>query len=389
MSSNSSSTSIDTLNEDVLLHIFEFNCNMFEVYGTLGTARATSQVCRQWRYLMLETPSLWAKLIDIGEFSELRNSKWQKEVIKRSGDAPLWIMADDTEDKDNWSDDGIPSDDYIDRFFEDIVPNIWHRIEKLILPSYYEYHVTHLMLSFPAPLLVHIEAAAGYTKDPQINAKTTPLFANHAPMLREIHLIGIFISPRAPWLCQLCSLSLDDTYSFSDALAVLSATANLQVLNILGISPRNKDTSLPIVSLSRLKSLTHRFDDPNAGVTLLDYMSIPIGCSLTLYFKRLSRNARYANAYNKPFILSIIDHFFRHAEPTLKLQTFDCLNLEYTENKQIYWKCTANVAFKPSLLIAVPLQDHSTLVYSNCSSQSSSNWICQVLLISKSQLTVN
>ncbi len=170
----------------------------------------------------------------------------------------------DTEDKDNWSDDGTPSDDYIDRFFHDVIPNIWNRIEKLVLPSYYEYHVEHLMLSFPAPLLVHIEPAVEYyPKDPQINATTTPLFSNHAPMLREMYLSSKFVSPRAPWLCQLCSLSLDGTYSFSDALSILSATVLLQELKILGIHPRNKNTSLPIVSLPHLELLTHCFDDPN------------------------------------------------------------------------------------------------------------------------------
>ncbi len=358
MSSNLSSTAIHALNEDVLLHIFEFNGNMFVIRGALGTTLATSQVCRQWRYLMLETPSLWAKLIDIGEFSGLRKFKLQKEVLQRSGDAPLWIKADDTEDKDDWSDDGIPSDDYIRRFFKDVVPNIWHRIEKLVLPRYYEYQVTHLMLSFPAPLLVHIEAAAGYTPDRQINATTTPLFANHAPMLRKMYLSSKFVSPRAPWISQLCSLSLDDTYSFSDALSILSATVNLQELNFFGIRPRSKNTSLPIVSLPRLGLLTHCFDDPNARLTILDYMSIPIGCSLTLYFEMESpRYERYV--YKKPFILCIFDHFFRHAEPTLKSQTFDCLQFEYTENKYIYWKCTANSALEPLLYISVPLHGHS------------------------------
>ena len=45
--------------------IFEMNANMFVDDRALGTTRSTSQVCRSWRNIMLVTPSIWAKLIDL------------------------------------------------------------------------------------------------------------------------------------------------------------------------------------------------------------------------------------------------------------------------------------------------------------------------------------
>ncbi len=45
MTSNSSTTGIHTLNEDVLLHIFELNGNMFKVYGALKTTTCLHHKC--------------------------------------------------------------------------------------------------------------------------------------------------------------------------------------------------------------------------------------------------------------------------------------------------------------------------------------------------------
>ncbi len=65
MSLSLRSTYIDILDDDALLYIFTINANMFLDEDALVTTCATSLVCRRWRNLMLDTPSLWAKLIDM------------------------------------------------------------------------------------------------------------------------------------------------------------------------------------------------------------------------------------------------------------------------------------------------------------------------------------
>ncbi|KJA24789.1 hypothetical protein HYPSUDRAFT_38451 [Hypholoma sublateritium FD-334 SS-4] len=83
------------VNNDVLLCIFTLNANMFFDRQALHTARATSQVCRQWRDLMLEAPLLWAKLIDMDICDNDGKLDWINEIIRRSGTvAPLWIKAE-------------------------------------------------------------------------------------------------------------------------------------------------------------------------------------------------------------------------------------------------------------------------------------------------------
>ncbi len=106
----STSTYIHILNDDVLLHIFTFNADMFcadysyyfqrmeewnpySCHTPLRTARKTSQVCQKWRNLMLDTPSLWAKLINMHELYYLAGNEWWDEVIRRTGEAPLWIQV--------------------------------------------------------------------------------------------------------------------------------------------------------------------------------------------------------------------------------------------------------------------------------------------------------
>ena len=59
------SSPIHSLPYDLLMAIFEMNANMFVDDRALGTTRSTSQVCRSWRNIVLVTPSIWAKLIDL------------------------------------------------------------------------------------------------------------------------------------------------------------------------------------------------------------------------------------------------------------------------------------------------------------------------------------
>ena len=104
---------------------------MFSDMGAqaLHVTRATSQVCRHWRNLMLNTPSLWAKSIDLNLiFSGSFKIKWLEELLRRSRTAPLWIKGN-----------RIPLDrpaelsEEILRSVFKITTENWHRIEKLIV----------------------------------------------------------------------------------------------------------------------------------------------------------------------------------------------------------------------------------------------------------------
>jgi len=51
------------------------------------TVRRTSQVCRRWRAIALNTPTLWAHIIDLES-----RSRWIEVVLDRARSAPLDLI---------------------------------------------------------------------------------------------------------------------------------------------------------------------------------------------------------------------------------------------------------------------------------------------------------
>ncbi len=127
MSVPSQSTYIDILDDDALLYIFTMNANMFVDDGALVTTCATSLVCRRWRNLMLDTPSLWAKLIDMGWISCAVEYEFRNELLRRTGTAPLWIKA-------TWIVRIQPANhpQKSANFLFDVLEENWHRTQKLV-----------------------------------------------------------------------------------------------------------------------------------------------------------------------------------------------------------------------------------------------------------------
>ncbi len=129
MTASPRSTYIDTLDYDTLLHIFTMNANMFSYQDgdkALPTTWATSQVCQRWREMMLNTPSLWAKVIYIDSSGCCRGAEWWKELIRRTSTALLWIRVYDPFGFTR-STDGSR----FTKVFTSILHENWTRIEKL------------------------------------------------------------------------------------------------------------------------------------------------------------------------------------------------------------------------------------------------------------------
>ena len=80
----------------------------------LDNLRLSSQVCRDWRSIIVGSPSLWAQAIDLdnllpnifdytsdyesepepeNEGEEDGARLWMNEVIRRTGNTPLWIKG--------------------------------------------------------------------------------------------------------------------------------------------------------------------------------------------------------------------------------------------------------------------------------------------------------
>ncbi len=202
---------------DLLLEIFKLNANMFTDDEALNITRATSQVCRSWRNVMLATPSIWAKLIDLDCVRNLILNKWRNELIRRSATSLLWIKAKKLND--------INPGHYLVNFLFDVVHKHWNRdsntgcqcIRKDI------HTIQYAPLFLPAPHLKVFDLNIGTALD------TLTLFSRQAPMLRRFNSQWQQVDSNAPWLHQLHSIEL---LLEANTLSVLSATHNLQELKI-------------------------------------------------------------------------------------------------------------------------------------------------------------
>ena len=160
---------IQRLNVDVLWRIFDINADIFNDHRALHTTLATSGVCHDWRTLLLNSPSIWAHVMD------LDNRLWNtlegtREMIRRTGTALMWMRT-------------------ILLHRMNIIATNWERIEKLeiyIRPNE-EDHWTALRR--PAPYLksfsIRFNPEYHKFKDPMPS-----LFAGSAPMLQHFRLKG-------------------------------------------------------------------------------------------------------------------------------------------------------------------------------------------------------
>lgn len=316
---NPSSTPIHSLNNDILLSIFTMNADMFADQYALRTTRFTSQVCLNWRSLMLDTPTLWARLIDMGCISHRGSDKWRDKLMRRSGAAPLWIRANRPD----------PSVDNA-KILSHIIDKNWHRIQHMVIQnqdSGATYSV-RLALTFPAPQLQTFYVTVRHAMRAEGNkeAQAAPLFGGHAPMLRRFQLFGYVVDHRAPWLRHLHFISLDDAYNIRDALVVLSATHRLQELMIKEISHSNTPSCLPMVSLPHLKSLKYE-GHPQLCTTFLDHVEIPLYCSLSISVADIYEDQD--SSVTQQQILSAVGTFNRYARRFPQSNIFQTIHLNY------------------------------------------------------------
>ena len=270
------------LNNDVILEIIRFNGNMFIDKGALDSTRYASQVCRAWRSAIINTPLVWARLIDLDSFHGLRSNEWGKEIVRRSGKAPLWIKA--VQDWTRYSHPIVAQR----VFFRDIMLEHWERVQILHLSTlvlvYKE--MWKVPLCRPAPslntLYIHSTDQC-HSRTIGVMHKFANLFSGCAPMLRNFSVDYHKVDLNARWLLNLRSIMLDSAYNLSECLFVLSATRNLEVLKITHPIGQTESQIHPqhLVRLPVLKYLllTLNLDDMNL---MLDHLVIPHGCCVLL-----------------------------------------------------------------------------------------------------------
>ncbi len=219
---------------------------------------------------MLNTPSLWAKVIHIDSSCWRIGAEQWKELMRRTGTALLWIRVDGFFGLAN------------SVFYRHSQEN-WSRIEKLKmimsigdsshLPSWETF-------SRPAPVLETFDVTFDIPHTVLVPDYTaiSPPFSGYAPMLRRFKFPFDIIDEHVPWLNRLHSIELNGMYSVGAALGILSSTHCLQELKIGHLYlPEEISTPMPIVSLPNLKFLEYT-GQPSECATFLDHIEIPLDC---------------------------------------------------------------------------------------------------------------
>ena len=118
---------INKLPNDVLFFIFSINADMTDEspqcwddkklpYRALHVTRHTSQVSKYWRTLVLESPTIWARIIDLELFRPSLES-WREEVLRRCGKCLLSVKGLSSFERDSSTSVFTDKDTFIEFFF--------------------------------------------------------------------------------------------------------------------------------------------------------------------------------------------------------------------------------------------------------------------------------
>ncbi|KAF9538910.1 hypothetical protein CPC08DRAFT_717505 [Agrocybe pediades] len=262
----------ERLNTDILYSIFNLNASDYhcDAKERLGITIRTSQVCKAWRGLLLESATIWAKLVYIGPSARGISLKRASEALRRSKAAPLWLEGNFPSTKD------LGQEDLFD-FFIKILREDWERMQNITLVSApHTCFVLHDILSAyanplhrPAPTLrsfnINCTCWCQRQQEP-LDRPPSSLFSNVAPFIREFRARSklLTFSIHAPWLAGLCVFSTEKGSTTSTLCELVEALRSMPFLEEMEIGheivhdPRNdakENCMLPI----HLPSLTYMY----------------------------------------------------------------------------------------------------------------------------------
>ncbi|KAF4617623.1 hypothetical protein D9613_006211 [Agrocybe pediades] len=328
---------ISRLHEEIMWMIFLKNTNIHDDLR-LTTALCSSQVCQKWRQLMLNSPSIWGRLIDLLDL-RYTTSAWVEEIVSRSQNAPLWITGPLRAYQQS------PVDPHI---FLPLIRKNWERIEILEVSDYWDSGQDHAgywrrLFSRPAPLLKELTfwytCHSGPTRaSPQTWLLPSPLLNGTAPGLRnfeicrQLEMSGSRIPDKftmdmpLSWFSNLRSFALRQDLDVDRLLELLRATPLLETLTITRFAASATESTKEQrihVSLPRLAYLSLTNWDAPDIVRFLESISASVGCCLfiskPLQYPPFPHQAQVIARAELLFARYVQEYFDRHQVAQLSL----------------------------------------------------------------------
>ncbi|KDR72015.1 hypothetical protein GALMADRAFT_159109 [Galerina marginata CBS 339.88] len=272
-----------SLDRDVLLFIFKLNADIFSDENSLKGTRLASQVCRDWRDAILETPSLWGRLIDLDQLVSSTDD-WKAEVLRRSGDASLWIRRTGIifETRPTYTEP-------IQEFFFSVLNKHWDRIEQLVVSMDVGGLNGELWSAIyrPSPhLRVFSLDLHAFAMDPTSTPSSKTLFSGYAPVLHTFDGAVIQFELQAPWFSSLRSIQLGARLTFSEILHAFNLMPRLESIQIDQAKPINlhamEMSHLPRLHLQNLHQI-RLSSNLTTCAAFLEYITPAHGCSINIH----------------------------------------------------------------------------------------------------------
>jgi len=266
-----------SLPREILEEIFTFRVN--NKPPVLCDVRSISQVCQNWREIVVGWPSLWGKVISLDELNQVRDD-WRTEVLRRAKTSALHIF-------------GVLEDMRTLDFVLSLMDTQWSRIRRLeldiiaSLPVHADDRWQAILR--PAPLLQSFVLDIQTGTHPALTSPRKPLFGGHAPQLNTFVPSAIDYSLRGSWTSTLRQLELTSKHPFTIP-QFLEALKCMQQLEYLLLNPNGFQGNLdidqlmrsPHVRLPHLKYFQIEFVRFWTAISLLDHIYPAPGCALNL-----------------------------------------------------------------------------------------------------------
>ncbi|KDR84470.1 hypothetical protein GALMADRAFT_237346 [Galerina marginata CBS 339.88] len=292
-------TSIYTLPNELLLLIFEMNADMFSDINALKDTHCTALVSQKWRQILLDSSSIWGKLIDLNILCKhsIVKEDWVNEILRRSEGALLWIRGSVSE-RQNQSRAWM--------FFHLLIKNNWTRIQRFVVDvgplSMDDRSTTWQTILQPAPNLENFKVRSyhdnyrdgldfyipmTFVSEDYLLFFRPPLdhpldlFSNHAPSLREFEPTQMYFSLSAPWLPNLRSVSFTSPVSLHKTFQAIEQMPQLERLELEEVLYPPDQPTLPHLSFPRLTAIVVS-DFLCVCSLVLSHINPAQGCSLSL-----------------------------------------------------------------------------------------------------------
>ncbi|KAG1781079.1 hypothetical protein EV702DRAFT_692409 [Suillus placidus] len=249
-----------------------------DVIGDPSACLVVTHVCRHWRKVALECPTLWT-------FISSPSPPWLDVMLERSQKAPLVVI---------YSAFTISLEDSMEKVHLHL-PRIKHL--ELSTFSYEADHVMDLLSSQPAPMLETFKFKI-YSSIPTPAFTSNTIFQGQAPLLRHLEVDYCDRIWSSCIFDGLRTLRVGRTLLL-DLLSALRCMPALERLTLLsGLSTSDQPILFNKVPLARLKSIALDGISLQNAVSLLAHLALPIDVKIALQLSPITGPHTFADLFS-------------------------------------------------------------------------------------------